>query len=124
MTSIEDIDTSGGDRRSWALCAAIAAPYFCSAPCDRSGITVVKVKVLEPYVLLQTRRPLLTCQLLGEIAVRGLGCAIPGPVLGLALLVYLLRVMPKLAEHIRPTVSVKVATLTYLFVPGPNRPDD
>ena len=68
--------------------------------------------------MLQTLGLLLGCQLLGEIAVRGFGFAMPGPVLGLALLVLLLGVMPTLAERIRPTTTVILANLSFLFVPA------
>mgnify|MGYP001823881177 CR=1 FL=1 len=68
--------------------------------------------------MLQTLGFLLGFQLLGEIAVRGLGWAIPGPVLGLALLVVLLSGFPALAERFRPTTSVILANLSFLFVPA------
>ncbi len=68
--------------------------------------------------MLQTLGFLLGCQLLGEITVRGFGLAIPGPVLGLALLVALLGSVPVLAERLRPTTSVILANLSFLFVPA------
>jgi putative effector of murein hydrolase LrgA (UPF0299 family) len=68
--------------------------------------------------MLQTLGLLLGCQLLGEITVRGFGFAMPGPVLGLALLVLLLGVMPALAERLRPTTTVILANLSFLFVPA------
>ncbi|MEB8388762.1 CidA/LrgA family protein [Rhodobacteraceae bacterium KMM 6894] len=68
--------------------------------------------------MLQTLGLLLGCQLLGEITVRGLGLSIPGPVLGLALLVLLLSLMPALAERLRPTTAIILANLSFLFVPA------
>lgn len=68
--------------------------------------------------MLQTFGLLLGCQLLGEITVRGFGFPVPGPVLGLALLVLLLGVMPALAEQLRPTTTVILANLSFLFVPA------
>lgn len=68
--------------------------------------------------MLHTFGVLLGCQLLGEITVRGFGLAIPGPVLGLALLVLLLGSMPKLAEQLRPTTTIILANLSFLFVPA------
>lgn len=68
--------------------------------------------------MLQTFGLLLGCQLLGEITVRGFGLPVPGPVLGLALLVLLLGVMPALAEQLRPTTTVILANLSFLFVPA------
>lgn len=68
--------------------------------------------------MLQTLGLLLGCQLIGEITVRGFGLAIPGPVLGLALLVLMLGVMPTLADRLRPTTTVILANLSFLFVPA------
>ena len=61
---------------------------------------------------------LLGCQLLGEVTVRGLGLPIPGPVLGLALLVLILRLQPEIASQVRGTVTVILAHLSLLFVPA------
>lgn len=68
--------------------------------------------------MLHTLGLLLGCQLLGEITARGFGVAIPGPVLGLALLVVLLRIFPALAEQLRPTTTIILAHLSFLFVPA------
>lgn len=68
--------------------------------------------------MLQTLGLLLCCQLLGEITVRGFGLSIPGPVLGLALLVLLLRAIPTLSEQLRPTTTTILANLSFLFVPA------
>ncbi|KQB95378.1 LrgA [Loktanella sp. 1ANDIMAR09] len=68
--------------------------------------------------MLQTLGLLLGCQLLGEITVRGAGLPIPGPVLGLALLVLLLSLKPALTEQLRPTTTVILANLSFLFVPA------
>lgn len=68
--------------------------------------------------MLATLGLLLGCQLVGEIAVRGPGLPIPGPVLGLALFVLVLRARPALAEALRPTVGVILAHLSLMFVPA------
>ncbi|WP_342070387.1 CidA/LrgA family protein [Yoonia algicola] len=68
--------------------------------------------------MLHTLGFLLACQLLGEITVRGLGVPIPGPVLGLTLLVLLLSLLPTLTDRIRPTTTVILANLSFLFVPA------
>jgi putative effector of murein hydrolase LrgA (UPF0299 family) len=68
--------------------------------------------------MLQTLGLLLGCQLLGEMTVRGFGLAMPGPVLGLTLLVLILTAMPILAERLRPTTTVILANLSFLFVPA------
>lgn len=68
--------------------------------------------------MLHTLGLLLGCQLLGEVTVRGFGLLMPGPVLGLALLVLILGAMPTLAERLRPTTTVILANLSFLFVPA------
>ena len=68
--------------------------------------------------MLQTFGLLLGCQLLGEITVRGFGFALPGPVLGLALLALLIAAIPRLVEQLRPTTSIILANLSFLFVPA------
>jgi putative effector of murein hydrolase LrgA (UPF0299 family) len=68
--------------------------------------------------MLPTLGLLLACQLIGEVTVRGIGLSIPGPVLGLALLIVILRLRPALAGDLRPTISVILANLSLLFVPA------
>ena len=68
--------------------------------------------------MLQTLGTLLGCQLIGEITVRGFGLAVPGPVLGLALLVLLLSIAPALGDTLKPTITVILANLSFLFVPA------
>jgi len=68
--------------------------------------------------MLHTLGLLLACQLFGEIIVRGFGFAMPGPVLGLAMLVLLLGTIPTLAERLRPTTTIILANLSFLFVPA------
>lgn len=68
--------------------------------------------------MLQTLGLLLGCQLMGEMTVRGFGLPVPGPVLGLALLVVILGVMPTLAEQLRATTTIILANLSFLFVPA------
>lgn len=68
--------------------------------------------------MLPTLGLLLGCQLFGEIAARGLGLPIPGPVLGLTLLVVILRTRPAVADTMRATVGVILANLSLMFVPA------
>lgn len=68
--------------------------------------------------MLPTLGFLLAFQLAGEVTVRGLGLVVPGPVLGLALLVLCLSARPELSEKLRPTTSVILANLSFLFVPA------
>ena len=68
--------------------------------------------------MLPTFGLLLGCQLFGEVTVRGLGLPMPGPVLGLALLILLLSARPSLADRLRPTTTVILANLSFLFVPA------
>ena len=68
--------------------------------------------------MLPTLGLLLVCQLVGEVIVRGLGLVVPGPVVGLVLLLAALRLRPALAATLRPTVTVILANLSLLFVPA------
>ncbi|MBM9593640.1 CidA/LrgA family protein [Roseitranquillus sediminis] len=61
---------------------------------------------------------LLSFQLAGEIASRALGLPVPGPVLGLGLLLAALALLPDLAERVAPTARVLLANLSLLFVPA------
>ena len=61
---------------------------------------------------------LLSCQLLGEGVARGLNLPVPGPVLGMAMLLVGLRLIPQLALVLRPTVAVVLANLSLMFVPA------
>ena len=61
---------------------------------------------------------LLLFQLLGEVASRLLLPALPGPVLGMVLLLAAMVTAPKLAEAIRPTANGILSHLSLLFVPA------
>lgn len=61
---------------------------------------------------------LLSFQLLGEIAARGLGLPLPGPVVGLLLLVGSCALRPALAELLRPVVIGILGNLSLFFVPA------
>lgn len=61
---------------------------------------------------------LLGFQLAGEAIVRALDLVIPGPVLGLAMLLAVLIAAPRLAAAIRPTAQGLLAHLSLLFVPA------
>ncbi|MTH78174.1 CidA/LrgA family protein [Paracoccus aestuariivivens] len=61
---------------------------------------------------------LLSFQLVGEIAARGLGMPLPGPVIGLILLVVSCSIRPKLAEMLRPVVRGLLGNLSLFFVPA------
>lgn len=61
---------------------------------------------------------LLCFQLAGEVLSRALGTPVPGPVLGMAMLVGALLVFPRLAETIRSTAQGLLAHLSLLFVPA------
>jgi holin-like protein len=68
--------------------------------------------------MLPTLGLLLGCQLFGEVAARGVGLPVPGPVLGLALLVLILWMRPAVTETLRPTIAVILANLSLMFVPA------
>ncbi|MCB1388177.1 MAG: CidA/LrgA family protein [Rhodobacteraceae bacterium] len=61
---------------------------------------------------------ILICQLAGEVAARGLGLAIPGPVLGMALLWGLMTAHAPLAAAVRPVGEGILKHLSLLFVPA------
>ncbi len=69
---------------------------------------------------------LLSCQLFGEVVARGLGIPVPGPVIGLALLVGMLALFARLrpdapelsTTSLGRTVAVLLANLSLLFVPA------
>ena len=61
---------------------------------------------------------LLSFQLAGEAISRLAFPSAPGPVIGLALLVLALAVLPKLAEELRETVNGFLAHLSLFFVPA------
>lgn len=61
---------------------------------------------------------LLSFQLAGEVLSRALQLPLPGPVLGMALLLVALLVIPRLAEAIRSTSQTLLSHLSLLFVPA------
>lgn len=61
---------------------------------------------------------LLACQLAGEITTRFLGLPLPGPVLGMALLLGALVAVPRLYQRVAPTGQTILANLSLLFVPA------
>ncbi|WP_431023304.1 CidA/LrgA family protein [Halomonas sp. H5] len=61
---------------------------------------------------------LLGCQLAGELLARGLALPIPGPVIGMALLLLGLLVLGRVPEGLRRTGEGLLRHLTLLFVPA------
>jgi holin-like protein len=61
---------------------------------------------------------LLVCQLAGEAATRALSLPLPGPVLGLMLLLAAFAVWPRLLETVRPVAQGVLGHLSLLFVPA------
>ncbi len=61
---------------------------------------------------------LLLCQLLGETTARGLALPIPGPVLGMAVLLVGFAVIPQLPALMMPTAQGLLGHLSLLFVPA------
>ncbi len=61
---------------------------------------------------------LLACQLAGEALTRATGIAIPGPVLGMALLAGLLLLRPTLHGTVGPVAGTLLANLSLLFIPA------
>lgn len=61
---------------------------------------------------------ILACQLIGEAASRSLGLPLPGPVLGMILMVCALQWLPGLAGAVRPVAQGILAQMSLLFVPA------
>lgn len=61
---------------------------------------------------------LLTCQLIGETLARGLALPVPGPVMGMALLLAGCLTVPRLAQTVMPAAQGILAHLSLLFVPA------
>ncbi len=61
---------------------------------------------------------LLAFQLAGEAAARGLGIPLPGPVIGMLLMLGLLVSSRRFADFVRPAAQGLLANLSLLFVPA------
>ncbi|MFM2391364.1 MAG: hypothetical protein RLZZ437_2919 [Pseudomonadota bacterium] len=61
---------------------------------------------------------LLACQLAGETLARAIGLPLPGPVLGMVLMLGLLVLSARLTALIRPVAQGILAHLSLLFVPA------
>lgn len=68
--------------------------------------------------MIRTITILLMFQLAGEVIARGLGLALPGPVLGMAGLFLLLWARPALADRHAPAAQGLLSHLSLLFVPA------
>ncbi|NIC40397.1 CidA/LrgA family protein [Aquabacterium sp. A08] len=68
--------------------------------------------------MLHALAALLSLQLLGEAVVRWLAWPVPGPVLGMALLVLALAARPAWLAALRPTAQGLLQHLSLLFVPA------
>jgi putative effector of murein hydrolase LrgA (UPF0299 family) len=68
--------------------------------------------------MIQPLAILLSCQLAGEVAARALALPLPGPVLGMALLLLALALLPGLAARLRPVATGLLGHLSLLFVPA------
>ena len=68
--------------------------------------------------MIHTLLVLLACQLAGEAAARLLGLAVPGPVIGMLLMLALLLTLPRFLTLMRPLAEGILAHLSLLFVPA------
>ena len=57
-------------------------------------------------------------QLIGEVLARGLGLPVPGPVIGMVLLLAFFAIVPKAEAAVRPTAQGLLRHLSLLFVPA------
>ncbi len=68
--------------------------------------------------MLRALTTLILCQFAGEVIARGAGLAMPGPVLGLVLLLAVLAARGGLDETMRSTAAGLLRHLSLLFVPA------
>ena len=68
--------------------------------------------------MLHAMTAILICQLLGETAARALHLPLPGPVLGMVLMLGLLVAYPPLLQTLRATAQGILMHLSLLFVPA------
>jgi holin-like protein len=61
---------------------------------------------------------ILACQLIGEATSHALALPLPGPVLGMILMVLALQVVPPLAQILRPVAQGILGHMSLLFVPA------
>lgn len=61
---------------------------------------------------------LLACQMLGELVTRGLALSVPGPVIGMVILLAVLMARGKVPSSLRVTGEGLLRYLTLLFVPA------
>lgn len=61
---------------------------------------------------------ILSCQLAGEAVTRATGLPLPGPVLGLVLLLLLMLALPRIELAVRPVAQGILGHLSLLFVPA------
>lgn len=69
-------------------------------------------------MLIPALATLLVFQLLGEVLVLASGAPVPGPVLGLALLLFTLVLRPTAVTGLKPTAQALLQHLSLLFVPA------
>ena len=68
--------------------------------------------------MIQPLLALLACQLAGEAAARVLAVPLPGPVIGMLLMLALLLTLPRFVTLMRPLAEGILAHLSLLFVPA------
>jgi len=68
--------------------------------------------------MIQALTLILALQLAGEVIVRATGLIIPGPVLGMALFLVLLILVPKTVDLVRTPANGLLQHLSLLFVPA------
>lgn len=68
--------------------------------------------------MIHTLLVLLACQLAGEAGARLAGIPVPGPVIGMLLMLALFAAFPRLAGFARATAEGILANLSLLFIPA------
>lgn len=80
--------------------------------------TVAKHHTTREHPMIAHLAIFLGCQLAGEVIARGASLPVPGPVLGLALLLAACIAWPDLGRRLLPTAQGLLAHLSLLFVPA------
>lgn len=68
--------------------------------------------------MIQALLLLLVCQLAGEVTSRALHLPLPGPVLGMLILLLLMIAVRRVTEMMRPVASFILSNMSLLFVPA------
>lgn len=84
----------------------------CHCDCPKSTAASFEIQMVSSFALI------LGFQILGEVLSRLLSLPVPGPVLGMVLMLFAFFFKDNLVDEIRPTAGVLLANMSLLFVPA------